>query len=67
MDETQKSINKMMNISEETWEKHGPVSPESIQAISLKNKGLQGGDELQRYINNLVGISNETWEKYGPK
>jgi DNA-binding ferritin-like protein (Dps family) len=67
MDELQKSINKMMGISERTWEKFGPINPQNIQIISSKNQDLKTGDDIQKFINNLMGISDEAWEKYKPR
>jgi hypothetical protein len=67
MDELQKQINKMMEISEETCEKYNPSCPKNLQIISLKNGGLQDGAALQKFVNELMGITDEIWQKYGQK
>jgi predicted transcriptional regulator len=67
MEKIQEEINRLMGVSEETWEKYNPGNSKNLQIISLKNDGLRDGAALQKFINELMGISEETWQKYNPK
>lgn len=55
MDELQKSINRMMGVTDETWGKYNPEERERekrIRAISLKI------DEVQESINKIMGVTH---------
>jgi len=58
IDETQRRINKLMDISDATFVRYGPKDPETGQISE---------DEAFVHIANMLGIDTETIERYGPK
>lgn len=56
IDETQKLINALFGIDDETFRKHGPSASASAGEGDI--------DETQRLINRLFGIVDETFGEY---
>lgn len=63
IDETQRMINSLFGIDDETFKKYSSSRNEADQT---GQEDLNAIDETQRMINKICGVDDETFKKYRP-